>query len=149
MATNTIDDTDRAIVAELEADSRQTLSEIAEKVNLSGPAVKRRIDRLTETGVIRGFTVKVDQRLLGRPLEAFVELRFAGATPVDDITELAAKIPEVDSVFTIAGDPDALLRLRVADVDHLKVAINRIRTSGRITGTKTLMVLDVWSRGAD
>lgn len=149
MTPNSIDDTDRTIVAELEADSRQTLSEIAEKVNLSAPAVKRRIDRLTETGIIRGFTVKVDQRLLGRPLEAFVELRFSGTTPVDDITELAAKIPEVDSVFTMAGDPDALLRLRVADVDHLKVAINRIRTSGRITGTKTLMVLDVWSRGSD
>jgi Lrp/AsnC family transcriptional regulator, leucine-responsive regulatory protein len=147
LAPYVIDETDRAIITELEIDARQTLAEIADKVNLSGPAVKRRIDRLTEAGVINGFTIRVDQRQLGRTLEAFIELKFAGSTSVDEITRLASQIPEVDSVFTTAGDPDALLRLRVEDVDHLKLAINRIRKSGRVTGTKTLMVLGSWSRG--
>ena len=40
--------------------------------------------------------------------------------------------------FTIAGDPDALLRLRVGDLDHLKHVIDHIRRTGKATGTKTL-----------
>jgi hypothetical protein len=52
-------------------------------------------------------------------------------------------------VFTIAGDPDALVRIRVDDVEHLKQVVNALRRSGRITGTKTLMVLDRWTRAAD
>ena len=46
----------------------------------------------------------------------------------------------------MAGDPDALLRIRVSDVEHLKTVVNRLRRTGRVTGTKTLMVLDRWSR---
>jgi len=45
-------------------------------------------------------------------------------------------------------DPDALLRIRVDDVEHLREVVNRLRRSGRVTGTKTLMVLDHWSRQA-
>ena len=41
----------------------------------------------------------------------------------------------------MAGDPDALVRVRVNDLDHLKQVIDRIRRSGRVTGTKTLIVL--------
>lgn len=41
----------------------------------------------------------------------------------------------------MAGDPDALVRLRVTDLDHLKRVVDRIRRSGKVTGTKTLIVL--------
>ena len=50
--------------------------------------------------------------------------------------------PTVEA-FTIAGDPDALIRLRVRDLDHLKRVVDTIRRSGRVTGTKTLIVLGV------
>lgn len=146
MPLRNIDDTDLAILAELEANSKQTLSEIADKVSLSGPAVKRRIDRLTKSGAVAGYTIRVDHAQLGRPLEAFIELRFGGSTPVDDIMALGTEIPEIDSIFAMAGDPDALVRLRVESVEHLKRVINGIRKSGRVTGTKTLMVLGSWSR---
>jgi Lrp/AsnC family transcriptional regulator, leucine-responsive regulatory protein len=141
-----IDATDLAIVEELEEDARQTLSEIAAKVSLSAPAVKRRIDRLLELGVIAGYTVRVDHSKLGRPLVAFTELRFTGSTPVEEITEIAAATPEVEALFTIAGDPDAIVQVRVADVDQLNVVIDRFRRSGKVTGTKTLIVLGSWRR---
>jgi Lrp/AsnC family transcriptional regulator, leucine-responsive regulatory protein len=49
-------------------------------------------------------------------------------------------------MFTIAGDPDALLRLRVDSVEHLQDVVNRMRKTGRIVGTKTLIVLGEWNR---
>jgi hypothetical protein len=83
---------------------------------------------------------------LGRPLEAFTEVRFTGSTHVDAITGTATGIPEVEAVFTIAGDPDALVWLRVRDVAHLQQVIDQLRRSGRVTGTKTLMVMGAWLR---
>jgi Lrp/AsnC family leucine-responsive transcriptional regulator len=91
--------------------------------------------------VITGYTVQVDHALLGRPLQAFTELRFAGNLPVDQIAGIAAGIPEVQTIFTTAGDPDALAWIRVRDVEDLKRVIDRLRRDRHTTGTKTLIVL--------
>jgi Lrp/AsnC family transcriptional regulator, leucine-responsive regulatory protein len=145
--TPEIDATDLEIIELLHADARRTLADVAERVSLSAPAVKRRVDRLERDGVIKGYTVLVDHALLGRPLQAFTELRFAGNLPVDQIAGIAEGIPEVQTIFTTAGDPDALAWIRVRDVDDLKRVIDLLRRSGRVTGTKTLMVLGSSSPG--
>jgi Lrp/AsnC family transcriptional regulator, leucine-responsive regulatory protein len=136
-----LDQTDLEIVELLREDARRTLADVGERVSLSAPAVKRRVDRLERDGVIVGYTALVDHALLGRPLQAFTELRFAGNLPVDQIAGIAKDIPEVQTIFTTAGDPDALAWIRVRDVDDLKRVIDLLRRSGRVTGTKTLMVL--------
>ncbi|HEY2983270.1 MAG TPA: Lrp/AsnC family transcriptional regulator [Jatrophihabitantaceae bacterium] len=140
-----MDGTDLEIIDLLQTDARRSLADIARQVSLSAPAVKRRIDRLEERGVITGYTITVDHTKLGRPLEAFCELRFAGTTKVDEISAIARDIPEVRAVFTIAGDPDALVWMRVKDVEDLKRVIDRLRRSGKVVGTKTLMVLGTWT----
>jgi Lrp/AsnC family transcriptional regulator, leucine-responsive regulatory protein len=143
-----LDAVDHAIVDLLTEDARRTLSDIGERVALSAPAVKRRIDRLEGVGVIAGYTAVVDHAQLGRPLQAFCELRFAGTTKVADIAGVSAGIPEVEAVYTTAGDPDALVLIRVENLADLTRVIDLLRRSGRVTGTKTLMVLDVWRRTA-
>ena len=139
--TPELDATDLEIVQLLREDARRTLADVGERVSLSAPAVKRRVDRLERDGVIVGYTALVDHALLGRPLQAFTELRFAGNLPVDQIAGIADDIPEVQTLFTTAGDPDALAWIRVRDVEDLKRVIDLLRRSGRVTGTKTLMVL--------
>jgi Lrp/AsnC family transcriptional regulator, leucine-responsive regulatory protein len=136
-----LDGTDLEIIDLLVQDARRTLADIGKVVSLSPPAVKRRIARLEEIGVITGFTAVLDHEKLGRPIEAFTELRFAGMTKVADIAGIARELPEVDAVYTTAGDPDALVHLRVEDVADLTRVIDLLRRSGRVTGTKTLMVL--------
>jgi Lrp/AsnC family leucine-responsive transcriptional regulator len=138
---NAVDGTDLEIIDLLVRDGRRTLADIGTKVSLSPPAVKRRLARLEETGVIRGYTAILDHEQLSRPIEAFTELRFAGKTKVADIAGIAREVPEVDAVYTTAGDPDALAHMRVRDVADLSRVIDLLRRSGRITGTKTLIVL--------
>lgn len=135
------DDTDRAILDHLRANGRSTYGEIGKQVGLSAPAVKRRMDRLTEERVILGFTAVVDHARLGAALEAFTELRFSGDARVDEIAQIGDGLPEVQGVFTMAGDPDALVWLRVKDVHDLKRVIDQLRGSGNVIGTKTMMVL--------
>jgi Lrp/AsnC family leucine-responsive transcriptional regulator len=138
---NDLDAIDLRIVDLLLLDGRRTLADIGKTVGLSAPAVKRRLDRLEETGVIVGYFARVDHSKLGRPIEAFTELRFAGKTKVADIAGVAAELPEVEAVHTIAGDPDALVHMRVRDVADLTRVIDLLRRSGKVTGTKTLIVL--------
>ena len=141
-----LDEIDERIIALLREDARRTITDVAARVNLSSAPVKRRIDRLERLGVITGYTVAVNHAVIGPTIEAFTELRFAGNADIDEILGEVEQIPEIHEVFTMAGDPDALLRIRVTDVEHLKAVVNRLRRTGRVTGTKTLMVLDRWSR---
>jgi Lrp/AsnC family leucine-responsive transcriptional regulator len=136
-----LDGIDLEIVDLLLRDGRRTLADIGKVVTLSAPAVKRRLDRLEESGVIIGYSAQVDYGKLGRPIEAFTELRFGGRTKVADIAGVAAGLPEVEAVHTIAGDPDALVHMRVRDVADLTRVIDLLRRSGKVTGTKTLIVL--------
>jgi Lrp/AsnC family leucine-responsive transcriptional regulator len=143
-----LDATDLEILELLRLDARRTLADIAGRVSLSAPAVKRRVARLERLGVITGYTAEIDHAKLGRPIEAFTELRFAGDTKVADIKGVAAGHPEVQAIYTTAGDPDALVRIRVRDVGDLTRVIDLLRRSGRVTGTKTLMVLDTLTPGS-
>ena len=141
-----LDQIDHQIIDLLQEDARRTISDIATRVNLSPAPVKRRIDRLERVGVIAGYTVVLNHGRIGASLDAFTELRFAGDADVDEIMGTITQLPEVHEVCTIAGDPDALIRIRVDDMEHLKHVVNTLRRSGRVTGTKTLMVLERWNR---
>lgn len=141
MPRTDLDAVDHRILELLAEDGRRSASDIGREVGLSPAPAKRRIDRLERLGVIGGYRAVLDHARLGRQVEAFVELRFAGATQVDDIEAVARGLPEVVEAFTTAGDPDALVRVRVADLDHLKRVVDRIRRTGKVTGTKTLIVL--------
>jgi DNA-binding Lrp family transcriptional regulator len=136
-----LDGIDHEIVELLMQDGRRTLAQLGSTIGLSAPAVKRRLDRLEAEGVITGYTAEVDHAKLGRKIEAFTELRFAGRTKVADIAGIAADLPEVEAVHTIAGDPDALVHMRVRDVADLTRVIDLLRRTGKVTGTKTLIVL--------
>lgn len=147
MPRTDLDDVDRRILDLLLQDGRRSASEIGRTVSLSPAAAKRRIDRLERNGTIVGYKAVVDRSALGEQIEAFIELRFAGTTQVDDIEATVAGLPEVIEAFTTAGDPDALVRARARDLEHLKRVIDRIRRTGKVTGTKTLIVLGTARRG--
>jgi Lrp/AsnC family transcriptional regulator, leucine-responsive regulatory protein len=145
MRRTSLDATDEKLLELLLEDGRRSASELGRMVNLSPAAAKRRIDRLEDVGYIRGYTAVLDHEMLGGQLEAFSELRFAPGTQVDEIDEAVADLPELVESFTLAGDPDALVHLRVSDVDHLRRVLDRIRrgngSESKIVGTKTLIVL--------
>ena len=141
------DGTDYEIVALLTANARRSLADIAARVSLSAPAVKRRIDHLEARGIITGYTADVDHARLGLPLQAFIELRFRGSMQIDDLTSTVAGVESVRAAWALAGDPDMLVRVRVKNVSQLKDVVNDLRQTGRVTGTKTMMVLDTWRAG--
>jgi DNA-binding Lrp family transcriptional regulator len=136
-----IDDLDRRIIASLVANARSSYAEIGAVVSLSAPAVKRRVDRLRATGVIRGFTTAVDPAAVGWSTEAFVELFCAGRTTPAQIAESTRRHPEVVAAYTVSGEADALVHLRAADIGHLEQSLERLRAEPFITSTRSTIVL--------
>ncbi len=136
-----IDDLDRQIVACLVDDGRATFSAIGDRVGLSAPAVKRRVDRLLDDGVIRRFTAVLDPSLDGVTTEAFVELFCRGRTNPGEIRAIVAHMPEVLGAWTVTGDADALVRIRTAGTAELETTLERIRDHPQIERTRSVLVL--------
>jgi DNA-binding Lrp family transcriptional regulator len=136
-----IDAVDQRIVALLAADARASYAEIGARVSLSAPAVKRRVDRLRASGVIKGFTAVIDPAAVGWTTEAFVELFCTGRTTPAQITVATRRHPEVIGAYTVSGQADALVHLRAADIGHLEQALERLRAEPFVTSTRSMVVL--------
>ncbi|NYI07964.1 Lrp/AsnC family transcriptional regulator [Allostreptomyces psammosilenae] len=137
----TLDPVDRRIVAALINDARATYAEIGALVGLSAPAVKRRVDRLVESGAITGFSASVEPAALGWTTEAYVELYCRGRTSPAEIARALEKHPEVLSASTVTGDADALVHLLTADVQHFEATLERINAEPFVVRTRSSVVL--------
>jgi DNA-binding Lrp family transcriptional regulator len=136
-----MDAVDQRIIALLINDARASYAEIGAKVSLSAPAVKRRVDRLRSSGVIKGFTTVIDPAAVGWTTEAFVELFCTGRTTPAQITVATRRHPEVVGAYTVSGEADALVHLRAADISHLEQALERLRAEPFVTSTRSMVVL--------
>jgi DNA-binding Lrp family transcriptional regulator len=138
---NQLDAIDERILAELAQHARATFAEIGERVNLSAPAVKRRVDRMLDSGVIRGFTTVIDRNAVGWNTEAYVQVYCQGRISPDELRQAWVDIPEVVSAATATGTADAILHVLARDMRHLEDALERIRTSADIERTESIVVL--------
>jgi DNA-binding Lrp family transcriptional regulator len=137
----TSDELDRRILSLLLENARMSLVEIGERVALSPPAVKRRIERLERQGTILGYSAVVGQEALGWGTEAFLEVFGAGDTSLESLRRMAADQPEVVGAYTVAGDAEAILHVRTADIAHLERTIERIHAQPNVVRTRTQVVL--------
>ncbi|OBI11164.1 MULTISPECIES: Lrp/AsnC family transcriptional regulator [unclassified Mycobacterium] len=136
-----LDETDERILAELTRNARATFAEIGQTVNLSAPAVKRRVDRMLDDGAIRGFTTVVDPNALGWKTEAYVQVFCHGTIEPDRLRAAWVDMPEVVSAATVTGTSDAILHVLARDMRHLEAALERIRSSADIERSESIVVL--------
>ncbi len=136
-----LDETDERILAELTEHARATFAEIGQKVSLSAPAVKRRVDRMLDNGVIKGFTTVIDRNALGWNTEAFVQVFCHGTISPDQLRAAWVDMPEVVSAATVTGTSDAILHVLARDMQHLEATLERIRSSADIERSESIVVL--------
>ncbi|HJE59770.1 MAG TPA: Lrp/AsnC family transcriptional regulator [Nocardiopsis listeri] len=136
-----LDRVDERIIAILGADARMSFAEIGGEVGLSPSAVKRRVDRLVESGAVRGFTVVVEPQAIGWTTEAFIELYCRARTSPTEIRKGLTGYAEITSACTVTGDADALVQVRARDTHHLEEVIERIGAEPFVVRTKSTLVL--------
>jgi Lrp/AsnC family leucine-responsive transcriptional regulator len=130
----TLDPTNRRLLDALSADARTSMVELGRRVGMSAPAVRDRIARLEEAGVIRGYRVDVDPAALGLPVAAWVRIR-PGPGQLPSIAELAARTPEVSECHRISGEDCFLLKVHVARIEDLENVLDSFLIHGQTTSS--------------
>ena len=139
MTGSTVDDVGKQLIEELQRDGRRSYAALAKTVGLSEAAVRQRVQRMVDSGVMQVVAV-TDPLQVGFRRQAMIGLRVEG-----DLVRVAdelAKIDEVDYVVITAGSFDILLELVCEDDDHLlRVLSDRIRVLPGVRDTETFVYL--------
>ncbi|GHH82136.1 AsnC family transcriptional regulator [Streptomyces sulfonofaciens] len=137
-----LDDIDLALLRALNADGRLSASELAAKANVSRGTVYSRLERLQRAGVIRSFTVDVDEHRLGLEVTALV-LVSAGQFRWREMSSELAALPEVRFAGYLTGGFDIVLLVRVRDTDALRAFVfERLQSIQGVRSTQTLTVVE-------
>ena len=136
-----LDGVDRRIIALLRENAKMTFADIGADVGLSSTAVKRRVDRLQDDGVIVGYGARIDPRALGEGIEALIEVYCAERVAPADVGRSLAGLDQVVSAFTVSGEADAVIRARVESIAELEKFVERLRHDRNVLRTRTLIVL--------
>ncbi|MDA5132201.1 MULTISPECIES: Lrp/AsnC family transcriptional regulator [Psychrobacter] len=116
-----IDDTDKQILRLLQTQARMSITELAERVNLSATPCARRIKRLEDSGIITGYHTQTDAQKLGYPLAVFIAISMDRHT-ADRFELFEEKIQSFDEVVScsiVTGrTEDYLIKVRVRDMAH-------------------------------
>lgn len=136
-----MDATDLRIIDQLRDNARAGYAEIGEVVGLSASAVKRRVDRLVESGAIRSFTVNIDPAAEGIGVEAYVELYCRGTVSPEDLRTLLNSVPEVVYAGTVSGQADAIVHMRARSIPALEAALEKVRNASNVDHTRSSILL--------
>jgi Lrp/AsnC family transcriptional regulator, regulator for asnA, asnC and gidA len=136
--TVVLDDTSKQIIEQLQADGRRSYAKIGEAVGLSEAAVRQRVQRLHDAGVMQVVAV-TDPLTLGFRRQAMIAVKSGGdlATVADELAE----IDEVDYVVITAGSFDLLLEVVCEDDDHLLSILSQVRAVPSVISTETFVYL--------
>jgi Lrp/AsnC family transcriptional regulator, regulator for asnA, asnC and gidA len=139
-----IDDVDKAIVEQLQQDGRLPYTKLAAAVGLSEAAVRQRVQRLVESGVVQIVAV-TDPLMLGFRREAMIGLKVEG--DLRGVADVIAAIPEVSYVVVVSGSFDLLMEVVCEDDDHLLTLLNdKVRSIPGVRSTETFTYLRLYKQ---
>src|SRR3954468_17637861 len=134
-----LDNANRAIITQLQSDGRRSYAAIASAVGLSEAAVRQRVQRLLDAGVMQGVAV-TDPMQAGFARQAMIGVNAEG--DLRDVADKLSALPEVDYVVITAGSFDILVEVVCEDDEHLLSLLNdSIRSVPGVQNTETFVYL--------
>ena len=126
------DERNLELIRLLQADPRASISELARRIGMSAPAVKERLTRLEEEGVIAGYRLDLDPKALGWPIMVFLRVRpMPGQLP--RIAELARSLPQVAECHRITGEDCFIMKIHLDALESLDKILDRFLAYGQTT----------------
>jgi DNA-binding Lrp family transcriptional regulator len=141
-AVRQIDSVDRALIEALSDDARMSLTDLAERINVSRSTAYTRLQRLRDEHVITGFTASIDPQALGLGVAALVFIDIEQHDWRSLRTELA-EIPGVEYLAMCAGRFDLMLIARAESIPALRdVLLEKIQRIPGVRSTESVFILD-------
>jgi Lrp/AsnC family transcriptional regulator of lysine biosynthesis len=136
-----LDQTDQKIIDLLKKDSRTSFVKIADAVELSETAVRKRIKNLQDNGIIKRFTVEIDEEQQTKAI-AMIETQASMHTP--EISQKFIEIEGVSYLFETTGEYDIIAILSTTTIEELNRTLEKIRLTEGVIRTNTSLVLRSW-----
>ena len=136
-----IDETDVKLLELLSRDASATATEMMSQVNLSVPAINKRIRKMRQSGVIRRFTTVVDGEKVGKPIMAFILLILQQASAVDSLLQYVSADPDVLECYAVTGEYDYIVKVCAADVKALERKLTLLKQRNGVVKSHTLFAL--------
>lgn len=136
-----IDDIDVRILELLQENGRIKRSRIAEEVGLSVPTVSDRMRKLTERGVLIGYSATLSPKRLHIDITAFVRVRIDGSDNYPKFVKAVAKMNEIQELHSITGEGSHILKIRTKNTTTLEALLSRLQALPGVVGTTTSIVL--------
>jgi DNA-binding Lrp family transcriptional regulator len=137
-----VDKFDQAIISALKQDARQSISNIAEQVNLSRSSVTARIKSLEQKKIIRGYQVLLSESQKSA-VSAYLEIKNV-STCCEDLLAIFSQMPEIITCHGITGDMDLLMYVKAPSMQRLHEIREFIDTHDSIAKIKTHVVMSEW-----
>ncbi|UOQ55926.1 Lrp/AsnC family transcriptional regulator [Leucobacter allii] len=138
-----LDDVDRRIIEELQANGRITNAELAERVGVAASTCIARVRSLVSRKIITGFTATVDPRAMGLDLEVLVSVtvRSGARQRITELSEELRAQPEVMQLFFLGGVEDFIIHLAARDSDHVRdFVVEHLSAHPAVSSTRTSIV---------
>ena len=137
-----MDHIDAKILGCLTKDARMNASMISQKVNLSVSAVIERMKKMEASGLIRGYTARIDEKMAGFNVQAMISIRLEHPKYNAEFNRQMCSLRCVMECFYITGDFDYIARIGVSSTEELTKALNDIKQIPGVSLTRTYVVLD-------
>ena len=130
-----MDETNKKILQILKEDARKAYTDIAKRVGLSEGAVRKRVQDLVKSGVIRRFTISIGVK------EGVRAITLISAASTPEISAKIMKLEGVEAVYEITGQYDIAVLLSAANIEEINQSVDKIRGIEGITNTNTMIIL--------
>jgi len=138
-----LDDVDLRILEELRQDGRISNVALGRKIGMTASACSRRIARLRNRGVIKGFNVVLDHALLGLQIRALVLVSRTSSSSADQVARRLSQIDGVSSAFLATGEFDLVLDVLAPDMQAFsQVLLPAIGGAPGVSGVRSILVMD-------
>ena len=133
-----LDEIDKRLLELLKKDARMSYVELGAKVGLSEAAVRRRIKRLQDEGIIKRFTVEIE---VGQGASALTLVSVMPSTPTSEVSMRIKSLPGVQRVYEITGQYDIAVLITGSNIAEVNKSIDDIRKSKGVATTNTIIIL--------
>ena len=136
-----MDEIDGKILRILSENADATATEMMAQVNLSIPAINKRISKLRQSGMIRQFTILVDPEKVGKAIQAFILVVLQQPSGASELTEYIKSDPDILECYAVTGEYDYIIKVCARDVEQLEQKLNLLKQQKGVAKSYTMQSL--------
>ena len=138
-----LDQVDREIIKTLQEDARTPFTEVGKRLGVSDATVHVRVKRMWRAGIIKKYTIVMNEEILGRGIASYV-LMSVKQGKVEEVSKMLAKMERVTMVQEVHGSNDILVRIGTGDLESLRDVVKDIQEIPDVVASECLTVFKTW-----